>query len=164
MSICKEKSGMLWCRVGAGLAIWLCCMGVGRAGGEAAVGRVADAAGHADALVGTPPAMAPAASPEASAPDAHLSLAQGLALAKQRRCLGCHQVDSPRVGPPFSAVAQRFHGQPEAAQYLARVIRSGSSGQWGAIPMPAQTRVPPEDALRLARWILSLADRPVDHE
>lgn len=88
-----------------------------------------------------------------------LSVAEGQALAAKSRCLGCHQVDSRRVGPPFRAVAKRFRGQPEAAPYLARVMRQGSSGQWGAIPMPAQTQLSPVDALALAQWILSLGDR-----
>ncbi len=86
------------------------------------------------------------------------SLAAGQALASQRQCLGCHQVDARRVGPPFRAIAQRFQGQPQAAQYLAQAMRRGSSGQWGAIPMPAQTRLSDADALRLAQWILSLSD------
>ncbi len=87
------------------------------------------------------------------------SLATGLALAQRQQCLGCHQVDRSRVGPPFVAIARRFRGQPDAAPYLARVIRGGSAGQWGAIPMPAQTRVSAADATRLAQWILSLAGR-----
>lgn len=88
-----------------------------------------------------------------------LSLQAGLALADQRQCLACHRVDSQRVGPPFRAIAQRFDGNPAAAARLADVIRAGSSGQWGAIPMPAQNRVSPADAERLARWILSLGGR-----
>jgi cytochrome c len=38
-------------------------------------------------------------------------------------------------------------------------MRQGSSGQWGAIPMPAQTQLSPGDALALAQWILSLGQR-----
>ncbi len=85
-------------------------------------------------------------------------VAGGQALASQRQCLGCHQVDARRVGPPFRAIAQRFQGQPQAAQYLAQAIRNGSSGQWGAIPMPAQPRLSDADAMRLAQWILSLSE------
>lgn len=84
----------------------------------------------------------------------------GLKLAGQRQCLGCHQVDARRVGPPFRAIAERFQGRPEAADHLARVMREGSRGQWGAIPMPAQTRLSDVDARRLALWILSLMDTP----
>lgn len=80
----------------------------------------------------------------------------GQDLAKSRQCLGCHQVEARRVGPPFAAIAGRFAGRPEARDYLAQVIRKGSSGQWGAIPMPAQPQVSAMDAQRLAAWILSL--------
>lgn len=80
----------------------------------------------------------------------------GLDLAKASQCMACHQVDTKRVGPPFRAVAQRFSSQPDASDYLARVIRQGSRGQWGAIPMPAQNQVSAFDAQRLAQWILSL--------
>ncbi|WP_291773839.1 c-type cytochrome [Castellaniella sp.] len=86
-----------------------------------------------------------------------LSAAEGQALAAKNQCLGCHQVDSRRVGPPFRAVARRYGGQRQAAQYLAQVMRRGSSGQWGAIPMPAQVRLSPQDARSLAQWILSLS-------
>ena len=86
--------------------------------------------------------------------------ADGLKLASQYQCLGCHQVDSRRVGPPFRAIAERFQGRAEAAGVLARAMREGSRGQWGAIPMPAQTRLNDVDAQRLALWILSLQDTP----
>ena len=39
----------------------------------------------------------------------------GLALAKAKTCLGCHQVDAKRVGPAFSAIAQRYAGQERRA-------------------------------------------------
>jgi cytochrome c len=87
-----------------------------------------------------------------------LVAAQALALAGQRQCLGCHQVDARRVGPPFRAIAERFQGRHEAAGHLVRAMREGSRGQWGAIPMPAQTRLSDVDAQRLALWILSLRD------
>lgn len=84
----------------------------------------------------------------------------GMALAQESKCLACHQVDARRVGPPFQAVAERFAGQPQAQVYLANVIRNGGRGQWGAIPMPAQTHVNPAQAAALADWILSLAKQP----
>lgn len=80
----------------------------------------------------------------------------GLDLARASQCMACHQVDTRRVGPPFNAVAQRFGGQAGVDEYLAKVIRSGSRGQWGAIPMPAQSQVSEADARKLAQWILSL--------
>lgn len=81
----------------------------------------------------------------------------GQALAQRNTCLACHQVDVKRVGPSFRDVAVRYAGNDAATEYLARVIRNGSRGLWGAIPMPAQRHVDPATALRLAEWILSLA-------
>ena len=84
----------------------------------------------------------------------------GLDLAKSVNCLACHQVRDRRVGPPFAAVAQRFAGQPGAADYLAQSIRNGGKGRWGAVPMPAQPQVSAQQAHELAEWILSLAKQP----
>ena len=82
----------------------------------------------------------------------------GMDLAKNKACLGCHQVDTKRVGPPFKSVAERYAGQGDAmVDYLAGKIRSGGKGVWGAVPMAAQTQVSPQDARLLAEWILSLA-------
>ncbi|CUJ61892.1 c-type cytochrome [Achromobacter xylosoxidans] len=82
----------------------------------------------------------------------------GLDLAKSKACMACHQVDVKRVGPPLASVAERYAGQGDAmVDYLAGKIRGGGRGAWGAVPMPAQTHVSPEDARLLAEWILSLA-------
>jgi len=86
---------------------------------------------------------------------AAMTLEEGLALAKARACLGCHQVDKKRVGPSFKAVAQRVADKEGAVPYLAQVIRQGGRGQWGAIPMPGQS-VNEQDAQKLAQWIISL--------
>ncbi|MFA7669531.1 MAG: c-type cytochrome [Burkholderiaceae bacterium] len=81
----------------------------------------------------------------------------GQALAQRSICLSCHQVDAKRVGPSFRDIAIRYSGNEAAAEYLARTIRDGSRGLWGAIPMPAQRHVDPATALQLAEWIMSLA-------
>jgi cytochrome c len=80
----------------------------------------------------------------------------GEALAKSRNCMACHQVDVKRVGPPLASIAKRYAGPPEAVDYLAQSIRKGGGGRWGAVPMPAQTQVTPDEAKQLAEWILSL--------
>lgn len=97
--------------------------------------------------------LAPASDAERSAQA--LSRAEGLALAKARACLGCHQVDSKRVGPSFQAIAQRYADRNDAALYMVQVIRKGGRGQWGAVPMPGQA-VSEQDAQKLANWIISL--------
>jgi len=93
----------------------------------------------------------------AGAAGAQSAATTGQALAASKACMACHQVDTKRVGPPLRSVAERYAGQPDAAAYLAGKIRSGGSGLWGAVPMPAQPQVSPDDARLLAEWVLSLA-------
>jgi cytochrome c len=78
----------------------------------------------------------------------------GPALARQSACMTCHDVDRTVVGPAFAAVARKYAGDEGAAARLARKIRSGGSGTWGSVPMPAQAQVQEADAMALARWIL----------
>lgn len=80
----------------------------------------------------------------------------GLDLAKANNCMSCHRVDRKVVGPGFMAIAERFAGNGEAAEYLANSIRDGSRRKWGPVPMPRQSHVSPEDAITIAEWILSL--------
>lgn len=93
----------------------------------------------------------------ACAPAASGAQTTGLAAVQAAHCMACHEVRSMRVGPPFEAIAKRFAGQAGAEEYLAHTIRSGGRGRWGAVPMPAQPQVSPEQAAVIARWILSLA-------
>ncbi|VDH03655.1 Cytochrome c552 [Bordetella trematum] len=81
----------------------------------------------------------------------------GIDLAKSKACMACHQVENKRVGPPLKSVAERYAGQADAVDYLAGKIRGGGRGAWGAVPMPAQSHVSPEDARALAEWIMTLA-------
>jgi cytochrome c551/c552 len=76
------------------------------------------------------------------------------ALARDSACMSCHAIDRAVVGPAFAEVARRYASDPGAAERLAAKIRSGGGGVWGSIPMPAQAALAPQDALRLARWVL----------
>lgn len=85
--------------------------------------------------------------------------ADGEALAKTKNCLGCHQLDSKRVGPSYRSVAERYAPLQAAQAYLAISIQQGGANRWGAVPMPAQPQVSPAEAGLLAAWILSLSAR-----
>src|SRR5690606_34849417 len=50
-----------------------------------------------------------------------------------------------------------YAGVEDAVGYLARSIREGSRGIWGAIPMPAQRHLDPVTTTQLAEWIMTLA-------
>ena len=75
-------------------------------------------------------------------------------LARQSACMACHAVSAKVVGPSFRDVAAKYAGDASAPSKLAARIRSGSVGNWGNVPMPAQLQLAETDALALARWVL----------
>lgn len=77
------------------------------------------------------------------------------ALAQQKGCFACHDVNAKKVGPAYKDVAKKFAGQPGAVDELAKRIKNGGVGTWGQVPMPPQN-VTDEEAKELAQWILSL--------
>jgi cytochrome c len=76
-------------------------------------------------------------------------------LLQKNNCLACHNVDQTVVGPAFRAVANKYRGQADAADKLARKIRLGGSGVWGAMPMPAHPQISDADAKKLAVYVLN---------
>ena len=77
------------------------------------------------------------------------------ALATAKNCMACHALDKKLVGPAFADIAKRHAGK---ADYLAGKIRSGGTGVWGPIPMPAQT-LPDADLRQIATWLAGGANR-----
>ncbi|MBY4598268.1 c-type cytochrome [Ottowia caeni] len=78
------------------------------------------------------------------------------ALAKSKNCMACHSVDKKLVGPSYKDVAAKYAKDAGAADALAAKIIKGSSGVWGAIPMPPNATLSPADAKTLATWVLSI--------
>ncbi len=79
----------------------------------------------------------------------------GFDFAKTKGCTACHDVTKKVIGPPYAEVAKKYKGQADAQDKLVGSILKGSSGKWGAIPMPPN-KVTDEDAKKLAAWVLSL--------
>ena len=85
------------------------------------------------------------------------------ALAKAKNCLACHQVDKKVIGPAYKDVANKYTAKDEAA-LAERIIKgTGPAGTgWmkdgkATMPsMPPNASVKPEEAIKLAKWILSL--------
>lgn len=77
-----------------------------------------------------------------------------LALAQSKNCMACHTISKKVVGPAFTQIAEKYQGDAQAAARLAQHIRQGSRGVWGPVPMPANPKVTPEQALTLATWVL----------
>ena len=78
------------------------------------------------------------------------------ALLKKNNCMACHAVDKKLVGPSYKAVADRYRGQSDAADKLAKKIRAGGAGVWGPIPMPPHPQVSEADAKTMATYILNI--------
>ena len=85
---------------------------------------------------------------------ATMSMADTLALAQKNMCLACHAVDKKLVGPAYKDVAAKYATRKDAVEYLTKKIKSGGSGVWGVIPMPAQPQLTDAQAKELAEWVL----------
>ena len=95
----------------------------------------------------------PAAAPKAEA--AGVDSKAALALTQKNNCTACHAVDKKILGPSFMDIAKKHAGK---ADYLAGKIKSGGSGVWGPIPMPAQA-LSEADARTLGAWLASGAGK-----
>lgn len=106
-----------------------------------------------------PAAVQPVAKAKAvEAPKAETSGVENkaaLALLQKNNCIACHAVDKKILGPSFLDVAKKHAGK---ADYLAGKIKSGGSGVWGPIPMPAQT-LSEGEAKTISAWLASGAGK-----
>jgi cytochrome c551/c552 len=102
----------------------------------------------------------------AALPMAGLSgAADELDLAIKMGCISCHRGAEKLIGPPYADVAAKYAGQKDAAPMLADHIVKGTGPSgvgWmkegkALLPfMPANTGVTPEEAARLADWVLGM--------
>lgn len=77
------------------------------------------------------------------------------ALAQKSGCMACHSVDKKIVGPAFKDVATKYKGQKVEDTLVAKVTKGGT-GVWGAVPMPPNAAVKPDDMKTLVAWVLAL--------
>jgi len=97
--------------------------------------------------VAAPAEAKPAA--KAAAGAAGVDNKAALALLSKYSCTACHAIDRKVVGPAFQEVAKKHAGKVD---YLAGKIKSGGSGVWGPIPMPAQS-LSDAEAKTIATWL-----------
>lgn len=81
---------------------------------------------------------------------------KGLALVLKSDCLGCHKVSETLVGPAYTEVAKRYAGKPGVVDTLAQKIIKGGSGNWGTVPMAPHSQISQDDAIAMAKYVLSL--------
>jgi len=77
-------------------------------------------------------------------------------LTRKYNCVACHAEASKKVGPAYRDIATKYAGQADAADRLAKKIRSGGSGVWGPMPMPPHPQVPESDARAMATYVLGV--------
>jgi cytochrome c5 len=115
------------------------------------------AAAPAAAAAPSPASAAPATpAPAAAAPGAPLDMASATAMMQKDGCAACHAVDKKIVGPAYQDVAAKYKGDKDAAAKLVQKVKTGGSGVWGQVPMPANAQVPDADVKALVSWILTL--------
>lgn len=81
----------------------------------------------------------------------------GEAAFKQSNCAACHVIDRKSVGPSLKDIAAKYSGDKAAQAKLEKKTRSGGSGSFGNMPMPATPKtVSDADIKAIVAWILSL--------
>lgn len=74
---------------------------------------------------------------------------------QKNACLACHQIDNKVVGPAYKEVSEKYQGDPANAELLAKHIKEGSQGVWGAIPMPPNAGITDEDLTIVVDWLMA---------
>jgi cytochrome c len=101
------------------------------------------------------PVAASQAAPAAKADAGSADNKAAIALLSKNNCTACHGIGNKIVGPAFADVAKKYPGKVD---YLAGKIKSGGSGLWGPIPMPAQT-LSDTEARTIATWLAAGAGK-----
>lgn len=74
-------------------------------------------------------------------------------------CFSCHTVYRSTIGPSFSDIAKRYHGQRGARDILTDSIVHGVAGKWRGYPAMAGGLASPKQAKELARLIMALGNQ-----
>jgi cytochrome c len=87
--------------------------------------------------------------------------------AKDLNCVACHAIDKKVVGPAWADVGKKYKGATEfeyngkkypLVEGLVMKVSKGGSGNWGTMPMPANSPAVKEADIReLVTFELSLA-------
>lgn len=84
------------------------------------------------------------------------AFADGEAAFKKSSCTACHSASSKSVGPSLAAIAAKYKGDAGAQAKLEAKVRSGGSGSFGGMPMPATPKsVSDGDIKAIVSWILA---------
>jgi len=88
--------------------------------------------------------------------DASTRFAVARAMINSVDCNNCHHLDTKSVGPEFIEIAEKYKSKHDwALDSLARKLRSGGSGVWGTVNMPAHPSISMNDVRTIVIYILS---------
>ena len=90
-----------------------------------------------------------------AAPKSVAAPKSGPELAQSNACTTCHDTAARKIGPGFREIAAKYAGDAGAEARLLAKLKTGGSGVWGSIPMPAQSALKDTDARTLIQWILA---------
>ncbi|ULQ51797.1 PQQ-dependent sugar dehydrogenase [Flavihumibacter fluvii] len=93
--------------------------------------------------------------------DASTRFAVAQAFISKSDCNSCHQLSAKSIGPMFIEIADRYKGKSWAPDSLAKKIRSGGSGVWGEVNMPAHPSITANDAKTIVNYILNIQDKNI---
>ncbi len=94
--------------------------------------------------------------------DASTKYAVALAMINKVDCNNCHHLDTKSVGPMFTEIAEKYKSkQGWALDSLSRKIRSGGSGVWGTVNMPAHPSITLNDAHTIVNYILNCNQKTI---
>lgn len=77
-------------------------------------------------------------------------------LSTEGGCATCHAAAKKVIGPSWHDVAAKYKGQADAPALLAKRVREGSKGVWGALPMAPtpEAKINDADLKSLIAWVL----------
>ncbi len=81
---------------------------------------------------------------------------EGLILMKGSDCLACHKETENLVGPSFANIAFRYKKDANALSYLSDKVLKGSTGSWGAMPMPPHPAMSEADAKKMVQYVMTI--------
>ncbi|MFX0556704.1 ThuA domain-containing protein [Maribacter sp. CXY002] len=81
----------------------------------------------------------------------------GKALTQAMDCKTCHKEAEASIGPNYMDVAQKYKDRRDAMSYLQTRIKTGGSGVWGEVTMPAHPKITSDESRQIALYILSLS-------
>ena len=80
--------------------------------------------------------LGPVLEPDRQPVDATTRFAVAKAMMARTDCAGCHNRDTPSVGPTFVMLSSKYRPDPTTIGALAMKVRMGSSKVWGEVEMP----------------------------